>query len=179
MPISFSEFYNEDYYGFLTDIQFSLVDNKIVYNFPIESSVYIYDLERQSSLSIGGESKSSPRIVSPLSWSACQDTDAQMRHYIENVKYHKIIYDPYRNLYYRFHHGEAKGKNPDGSFMNANQKAQRLTVFNAAFDVIYELDIDDRRYILPYAFVGPEGLYLGAPKGDDLLRFKIFKLKVI
>ncbi len=131
LPISFSSLYNENYYGFNDQPEFSLVaGGKIVYNFPIESSVYFYDLNGDSVLSYGGESSFSPSMASPLSWSSCRDTDEKMRHFIENVKYCRIIYDSYNNLYYRFHHGEAKEKNPDGSFKNVNQKAQYLTVFN-------------------------------------------------
>jgi hypothetical protein len=179
LPIYYSKLYHENFYGFYDTPKFSMInETQIVYNFPIESSVYVYDLKEGHSMSFGGESKFTSSVVSSLPWKSCKDVDAKMQHFVENVRFEKVIYDPFRDLFYRFHYGDAKGRNADGTFMNPNQKSQLLTVFSKSYSVLLEMEINDRRYIIPNSFVGPEGLYLCAPKGENTLRFKVFRFKV-
>lgn len=178
-PFSYPQKYSSHYFGFFHDFEITWAGDKIIAVFPIESSLYLIDLDDYSVQITGGESELSNNHADPLEFSNCNDDDRKMKHYIENIQFRKIIYDPYRHLYYRFHYGEAKEPNPDGSFKTINEKEQILMVFSEEFEVIHELKLTDKRYPLTNAFVGPKGLYLSAPMNENSLRFKILKVEQI
>ncbi len=176
LPLYYPKIYSNSYYGFCVEPQYSFIDKRVILTFPIESSVYVYNIETKLTRGYGGESLLSKSLAEPLPWSACNDNDLKMRHFIENVNFQRVIYDKWRNLFYRFHLSDIKGPDSQGRFKGPNQKKQILTIFNENFEVLGEIELNERRYITPSSFAGPKGLYLGAPSGENSLRFHILKI---
>lgn len=174
MPFEYPDQYRENYFGFFQDFEFTQAKDQLLTVFPVTPSLYVFSLTGSSTEIIGGEPSISALRTDPLEYRSCNEDDVKMRHYVENIQFHKLLYDPYRDLYYRFHHGDAKSKKTDGTFKTINDKDQILTVFNSSFEIIKEVNLDDRRYPLLNTFVGPKGLYLNAPINEHCLRFRIF-----
>lgn len=175
MLFQYAEQYRDNYFGFFQDFEFTQSNDKLLTVFPVLSSLFIFNLTDNSTQVIGGEPSVGASRTDLLDWQSCNVDDVKMRHYVENVQFHKLIYDSYRDLYYRFHHGDAKSKKADGTFKTINDKDQMLTVFNSSFEIIEEIKLDDRRYPILNVFVGQKGLYINAPINENCLRFRILK----
>jgi hypothetical protein len=175
LPVSYSSLYKLNYYGFMNYPQVIYPSKDIiVYTFPIEPNIYIFDRKSNTTKVVGGAIGPHNSISTSINWEASYDDDSKLKNMIENVNYVRFLYDPFRKLYYRLQYDALPEKNRETETQNDSH--QILTIFNNKFQIIGVKDLTDRRYYLYTAFVAKKGLYLPAAKGNSTLRFKILTI---
>lgn len=131
-------------YGYLYRPNISFTENKIIYNYPIESSVYTIDLETGKRDIFTADSKFTPNIV-PKCLSA-STYEARELFALENVHFYEIMYMPKYDLYCRLHVGAADTANEKDPWrLNASRKLI-LTLFDSNFNIVNELELPSCRY---------------------------------
>lgn len=131
-------------YGYIYRPNISFTDDLIVYNYPIESSVYTIDLNTGARKTISGESKFTPNVV-PKCVSA-PTYEARELFALENVCFHEIMHLSASDLYARLHvSGVDTADEKDPGKLNAGRKLL-LTLFNRDFEIVNELELPSRRY---------------------------------
>ena len=107
--------------------------------------------------------------------------------YMEKGKYWNLMYDKYRDVYYRFVEMPcelADGEDPYDEF-TPKKREFSVIVLDKDFRIIGETKFPDNKYFIRMSFVGRDGLYisennLGNPEFDeDKLVFACFKLEDI
>lgn len=130
-------------YGYMCDPNVAFTDDKIIYNYPIESSVYVIDLPTMERKVVGAESQFTPNEVPKSSFS---DYEGRELFALENVHFHEVMYLPEKGLYARLHVGGANlPDEKDRGKLNASRKLL-LTLFDKDFRVVNELQLPPCRY---------------------------------
>jgi hypothetical protein len=131
-------------YGWKQCPNVTFTDTKILYNFPIESNVYVIDVETGNNMVYGGKSQYTNNEVGPLNFP--YDFEKANRHIIENVHFFELNYDPVNDVYYRLHLNRT-GSDVTRDFEDIyNCREMYLTVFNSEFEVINESKLDNFTY---------------------------------
>lgn len=146
---------------------------KILYSFPILHTLEIYDCEKHTLKSVYAGSKYIKSIKA-----ACKDktkeltNDEQFNYFLENNSYSAIVYDPYRNCYYRI--AEITVPSSKKTYFKQNS----IIILDERFDKIGES-------LLPLRYgttilIAPEGIlipYISSEKSEDeSLNFHVFNL---
>lgn len=96
------------------------------------------------------------------------------RHYTENLSYGPILYDKYRNVYYRI------ALLPDYNIDITKiplRKPIELIILNDKFEIIGKGRLPKANYWINQCFVGEEGLHIQIQSdNEDELRFKTFMI---
>jgi hypothetical protein len=141
---SIIEPYISSSYGWkrLPNINFS--DDKILYNYPIESTVYTINLPDNKRNMYGGQSRYVENRVHKIP----ENSSFEMaeRHKIENVHFFDVMYNPRLRLYFRFHVGTAEYKEDIDSFNLFHLKDLYVMVFNDKFEIVNEIKLESKRY---------------------------------
>lgn len=101
----------------------------------------------------------------------------------ENPRYWHIMYDKYRNVYYRFAEMPYKLAPNESPYDEPKGKEFSVIVLNADFEIIGETKFPGKKYFYKKSFVGREGLYISEnnlenPQFDEnKLVFTCFKIK--
>lgn len=80
---------------------------------------------------------------------------------IGNGYYGRVMFDPFRNLYYRFYHiGRTYSSETDNSIASIFKNDFSVLVYNQDFEFLSETKFEGKTYDFYQAFVGRKGLYL-------------------
>ncbi|MDR2909961.1 MAG: DUF4221 family protein [Bacteroidales bacterium] len=134
-------------YGWKNTPNVTFSDDKIVYNYPIESNIYTIDLEDNSKHTYGGKSRYTKNTVNKLSGNA-GFFSAEI-HKIENVHFYEIVYNPVLDLYFRLHidrNDFLKTQDAQDAGIQFNKKGRYLMIFNSKFEIVYEGKLPSDRY---------------------------------
>lgn len=177
VKMPFPEYFQKENYGFRNIPSVTKGDkNSLNITFSVSSNIYEFDLESDLVNSFGGKSEFTDNHADNLGQDDCQDTQAGMKHNLRNVKYLQLHFDPYRQLYYRFHWSEVAEHKSDGKFSSYRDKQLYLSVFDSSFNKVAEWDID-RKHGASWCFVTEKGLYVLKPRGkENLLGFNVFMI---
>ena len=103
--------------------------------------------------------------------------------FCETPKYWHIMYDKYRNVYYRFAEMPYKLAPNESPYDEPKGKEFSVIVLNKDFEIIGETRFPGKKYFYKMSFVGKEGLYISEnnlenPQFDEnKLVFTCFKIK--
>ena len=130
-------------YGYMSNPNVSFTNDKIIYNYPIESSVYVIDLPTMERRVVSADSQFTPNRVPKSSFS---DFEGRELFALSNVHFHEVMCLPGEDLYARLHvSGATLPDEKDRGKLNASRKLL-LTLFNKDFQVVNELQLPPRRY---------------------------------
>ncbi|MFN3997748.1 DUF4221 family protein [Algoriphagus sp.] len=80
---------------------------------------------------------------------------------IGNGYYGRVMFDPFRNLYYRFYHiGRTYSSETDNSIASIFKNDFSVLVYNQDFEFLSETKFEGKTYDFYQAFIGQKGLYL-------------------
>ena len=102
-----------------------------------------------------------------------------------STKYHNIMYDRYRDVYYRIAEFPYEFKSNESPFDDPKGREFSIIIFDKDFNIIGETKFPGNKYLYKMSFVGRDGLYisennLANPDFDeDKLVFACFKLEDI
>ncbi len=176
--ITFSEKYISDYYGFANHVYIQSRDSFSIVSFPCEEKMFELNRFTNNITSIYEKSIYQTAKASALDRSLSDSREEKMRHLTTVPYYSQILYDPYRELYYRFFLKNITLKNKDGKYNTFKDKGIVLMVINKEFVVLNEYELNNN--LNPYfSFVTKEGLFIKEKTFDtnDSTVFKIIKIK--
>ena len=106
-----------------------------------------------------------------------------LREATENPAYHNIMYDKYRDVYYRIVELPYELKQNESAFDTPKGREFSIIIFDKDLNIIGETKFPGNKYFYKMSFVGRDGLYisennLANPEFDeDKLVFACFKLE--
>jgi hypothetical protein len=101
------------------------------------------------------------------------------------IKYHNIMYDKYRNVYYRIAEFPYEFKPNESAFDDPKGREFSIIIFDKDLNIIGETKFPGNKYLYKMSFVGRDGLYISEnneanPEFDeDKLVFACFTLEDI
>lgn len=172
----YSDIYKENWGGGLCRWVYSDYNEKLnlyVVSFPVDHSIYTFSWDKNEIKEYYAGSNlidatcylNQPKIK-PI------DSEMKIRHFVENHTYSRILYDKYRNVYYRIAEIKSVFKGVPGW-----QKEISIIILNDKFEKIGETFIGSTNLNSRYAiFVNDKGLHIPQKSNEDVLKFKIFIL---
>ena len=122
----------------------TFTDKYIVYNYPVESHVYVMDRDTKATKVIEADSRYAPNVASKLS--SLTDYKQWDRHELENPHFYEVLYLPGMDAYVRLLGGamdyDAVQSRPELIW----DRKMYLTVFDGDFSVRGEVELPSRRY---------------------------------
>lgn len=121
----------------------------LIYNFPFSSKIYTYDLSKNSCSVFDGKSQFTKNESEPLDFNLFKGKLASHeigKHFINSLHFHKIVYDPYKNLYYRVH---TKMEETQGN-SKKSLTLKYLCIFDKDLKKITEIELDKKLFINNY-----------------------------
>ena len=131
-------------YGWMQCPNVTYTDSKILYNLPVESNIYVIDIETGENNIYGGKSKFTENKVDKLSLP--YDFEQANIHISENVHFFEVNHEPVKDVYYRLHFGKTEFDATRDFESIFNIKEIYLTVFNNKFEVINETRLEAQKY---------------------------------
>jgi Domain of unknown function (DUF4221) len=179
IPFSFSNKYQQGYYGFANTAYHIMNDSFSIFSFQADPNIYVYNM-KNGNLSVKGGQSSFHSSINELSLTDKNDSNKKMAHLTLSPLYLEILWDPYRKLYYRIFAKAQLERNPDGSYNSWRNKPRVLMVFDENFSLVTEIALDKTFIFFPI-FVAEKGLYINAMKEKTLNEntqfFKILKFE--
>ena len=132
-------------YGDLRFPNVNVVNGKIVYNYPYESTIYLLDMKTGKYSAIGAASKftsnTAPRCGSQTDYSVWQ------RYGLENTHFYDVMYLPNLQIYARFHvEGKSMSASEELTQRFLDSRSLYLMLFDSDFQIIGETKMEDHTY---------------------------------
>lgn len=156
-------------------------DNQLVVGFGIVDELDIYDLSGKHLKSVIAKSKFVEKFI-PLDKNAPRTRKTSMKYSITRNKYVSIIYDKYRNLYYRIVQLGQELENDDGTINDFGENPWSIIVMDEDFEVIDEIKMPRKIHNFNEIMVCREGLLVRKHRRDDdepnTLKYDIIKMEI-
>lgn len=160
--------YKYNYYGDAIDVSRTVNAHLHVFSFPANDSIYVFNSLDKSIRKFNCRSKFKNEEVRPLDARFHNDINKKVEHLTINPLYRKILYDPFRDLYYRFFVNSVPLRNNDGTYNTTVDKSLSVIVINKNFEVLDEINLP--RHEWHYSFVTDKGLCLEIISDSDNLQ---------
>jgi|GEM_PF-1252504 len=169
--------------GFLGHINVSEFQKSglITYNYLYESNIYQYNPTDSMITCYGASTSHGRNLVEPFIFRDGDNLKNWEIHNIESMQFFNVMYDEFRDVYYRFSLRNINYRN--GRYFNSVlEKPLVLMIFNKNFEVIKEIELPLYLYAANTWFVTAEGLFISATnqKKENIdpgfLTYHIFKL---
>lgn len=119
-------------------------DEKVIYNFPYESSIYVLDLNTSCLSIYGGASANTDNIAKECN--SNNDYSVWERHGIENPHFYNVMYLPEHRLYVRLHLGGMEYDSSKSLLELGDDRTLYLMFFDESFNIVGEFELDKHRY---------------------------------
>ncbi|RHJ91733.1 DUF4221 family protein [Parabacteroides bouchesdurhonensis] len=153
-------------------VPYTLNDKKeIVSGFPASDSIVVYNMNTDSYTSVfaGYSEETNIKPYVPTSRTATQ------RNYLEQYQYTSILYDTYRNLYYRL--VVLPKTDYDLNDAATQHKDLAVIILSKDFKKVGEYQLEHDQYMYINSFVASDGLCINVfSEDDDYLKFKVLKV---
>lgn len=168
------------HFGNMDGVNATFTDDKILYNYPIESVFYVLDIQTGENKLIESYSAYTRNKVEPFT--AVDDYSKWERHGLENPHFYEIIYVPRYRMYMQLHLKEIEF-DPDKSVLELSDSRELyLTCWDESFRFLCEVMLPGHRYNYYTGWCGLyDGLLLYVDNStseevmDDLLRMDIIR----
>lgn len=183
LPMKYSELFKTGYFSVSIYPNRLIMDNRHVYTFQQDPNIYIYDKIKKELTAKGGKSKFQTEVIPYFSKTVKFSKDKEITYLKTVPNYGKILYDSYRNLFYRFFQQGQPLKNKEGLYNLELDKYESLMIFDSDFNVINEISLERYKYFSAFSFVTKDGLCI-SDKGiydsnnkSDSLKFYLLTIQ--
>jgi Domain of unknown function (DUF4221) len=182
LPMKFSELFKTGYFSVSIYPQRLIIDNYHIYTFQQDPNIYIYDKLKKEITVKGGKSKFQKEMIHYFSKTVSFSKDKEIAYLKTVPSYGKLLYDPYRNLFYRFFQQGQSIKNTEGLYNTEFDKYEILIIFDKDFNVLNEINLERYKYFSTFSFVTKDGLFISDKNIYDLsiisdsLKFHLFTI---
>ncbi|MBD9091072.1 MAG: DUF4221 domain-containing protein [Bacteroides oleiciplenus] len=130
-------------YGNMADLNISFVEDKIIYNYPVESHVYIVNRINGKQEVVEADSRFTKNEVEKCESGSY---DRWERHNIENPHFYDVMYLPQQKMYARLHLGGIEFDDTVDRLKLMDNRDLYLTLFAEDFTVVGEAKLSPHRY---------------------------------
>lgn len=159
LGVPFPDKYKKNYFGDALYPFREVKGDSLIFTFNADPYITILNRATNTITKVLSRSKFQKEEIEPLDIQFIGDINKRSDHLIESPLYMKIIYDPFRNLYYRFYLDGKPLKNEDGTYNTFGDKDLIIMVLDSRFNTISEINLG-KGYLWNYSFVGKRGLYI-------------------
>lgn len=154
--------------------------SQFIYSFYYDENIYVADPSHKTIQKIKIKSQYFNKVQLP------DELKAQAEDFCVNAWYGNLLFDPYRNVYYRIAYPPATSLRKDIRPMELYQYGRKnfsIIILDKDFNILGETLFPDYTYNSWIIFVGKDGLYisdshyLNPDFSDDVLSFQKFELK--
>jgi hypothetical protein len=161
----------DNLFGYLLRPYTLVLDDELIYNFPFSSKVYKYNFSSMKMKETDIQSRFTENISNTLNFNKFKGdirSIAIVDHSFNSLNFHKLVYDPYKKVFYRIHNSIP--------FENEGKKIRNyyLCVFDSSFHKIGEIELEKNLFIHSY-FPTQKGILIQIMNNDNLI--EINKLK--
>ena len=152
-----------------------------VYSFYFDEDIYVTLPDHQSVRKIPVKS----RYIPGIEYTELKTSGNPMKNEVENPNYGNLIFDPYRDVYYRFAYpkNEVDMNENFREMWDYGRKIFSIIILNRDFQIIGETLFPEYIYNPGVMFVRKDGLYISASHfknpeySDDILKLVCFRLE--
>src|SRR5690606_35821918 len=148
----------ENFYGDANGVFREHTDSLNIYSFMAERDITVYNRYTGEVKTISLKNSIPLREMEAIDTADKFDMKVRIDHLITNDWFGKVLYDKYRNLYYRFISAK-KPLEEDGKFTSLSDKVIYLAVYDEHFNLLDEINLGSEKLWF-YSFVLKEGLYI-------------------
>tara|TARA_B110000027_G_C16088741_1_gene287313 strand:+ start:350 stop:1522 length:1173 start_codon:yes stop_codon:yes gene_type:complete len=158
--------------------------NELLFSFPIDDNIYKYSLaSKKITEIIPSKSSYKKARVNSINCNSIRSFD-EKKHNYTNFYYSFIIFDKYKNLYYRMGLLPEENYSSKNNYKNFDRKFV-ITILNSSMEVVGETKVLNSKleYVYFDWFLNQEGLWISSnnPKNDlfneNTLSYTLFKLE--
>ena len=151
---------------------------RFIYSFHYDENLYVATPTHDSIQKVPAKSKYTDKVQLP------DELKATVEDFCVNAWYNNLLYDPYREVYYRITHPAStldKEYNPM-DIISFGRKNFSILILDKDFNLLGETLSPNYTYNPQIMFIRPEGLYisdshcLNPQFNDDILSFRLWKL---
>lgn len=164
IPVYFPVKYKKSFYGDAIAFFRSHTDSLNIYSFMAEKDITVYNRYTGEVRTISLKNNIPLREMETIDTAYKFDMKVRIDHLITNDWFGKVLYDKYRNLYYRFISAK-KPLEEDGKFTSLSDKVIYLAVYDEQFNLLDEINLGSEKLWF-YSFVLENGLYILTKKLD-------------
>lgn len=150
--------YQQNYYGDLNNVYHTVAGKNDIFSFEADENIYILNKENGKISKNSCKSTFDTSDVQPLSTKYKDDINKRIDHLTVSPCYLKILYDPYRKLYYRFFSAAVPLRNKNGTYNTHADKKLYLMVLDNKFKLLKEYPLKNNEWY--WSFITEKGLYL-------------------
>ena len=182
LPFCYPEYPGSDTklkkYGLETAFSRCFDGEKFIYSFYYDENIYVASIDHQSIQKIPIKSKFFDKVILP------GELTAQPHEFCEKPWYGNLLYDKYRNVYYRIAYPQAtieKGIRPM-ELLGYGRKNSSIIILDKKFNILGETLLPDYTYNSRIFLIRKEGIYISDSHylnpnfSDDVLSFRKFDL---
>lgn len=160
IPIKFPPIYlsGDDFRSY--HISQCCADNINIYSFALDSNIYLYNSKGFiNKINLYSKYWTVPK---PYPTDSLRNYYFLKKYLREETRYDRIVFDKYRNLYYRLVSVSSNFQNNDGTLKSMNDWS--CMVLDSNFKIINELFFNAEDYFSYYFYPVPEGILIGDSK---------------
>lgn len=131
-------------YGNMNGINISFSDDDILYNYPVESHVYVLDRRTKQTKVVDADSRFTKNVAGKCR--SRSDYSQWIRHAVENPHFYDVMYLPEKEMYARLHLGEHTFDATIDADALMDDRNLYLTLFDKEFNVVSECSLATHRY---------------------------------
>ena len=161
----------DNLFGYMLRPYTLVKDEELIYNFPFISKVYRYNFTSMKIQEADIKSSFTENISSTINSGELNGdirSSAIGLHSFNSLNFHKIVYDPYKDIFYRTHNSKPIEK--EGMKIRNNY----LCIFNSDYQKIGEIELEKNLYIHNY-FPTEKGILFQIINNDNLSEINILK----
>jgi len=180
--ISIDKILNHQVYANEFNVYRTFNGQQFIYSFSFEEDIYVTSISHDTIQKVKAKSKYIDKLqpIKP----GITDSQIALKRMAEVAMYRNILYDPYKNIYYRFVYIENElNKNENFSEqLRYGHSLFSILILDENFNVIGETLFPEFIYNPTLAFVDEDGFYISESHyrnpdyNDDVLSFRKFKL---
>ncbi|RHE92951.1 DUF4221 family protein [Bacteroides intestinalis] len=131
-------------YANMSDPNINFTEQKIMYNYPVESHIYVMDRDSKKTEVINADSRNTKNVAGKCE--SKQDYSKWERHGIENPHFYDVMYLPVSDMYARLHLGEEEFDATRDLLELESSRSLYLTLFDKDFILMDEKKLPSHRY---------------------------------
>ena len=131
-------------YAYINFPNVNFVGDNIVYNYPVESSIYMLNMRTNERKYVLADSRYTSNRVEKCTRG--NDYATLEKHWLENPHFYDIMYLPEYKLYARLHADKVDFDEKKGTEELINGRDLYLMLFDEDMDKIYEIKLSNDRY---------------------------------
>ena len=148
-------------------------NNTMVLSYGADHYITVYNIEKDENKSFYAGTKHYSEIKPSRLQSNTNFEDEDI-HYMNNLCYRNILFDEYRNIYYRFVFLPHPNYDREDRYL---RRPFSVIILDSDFNIIGETLLPEFEYLIAQTFVSPDGLHVQVMSdNDDFMVFKTFKI---